>query len=181
MSFAVRVLKDVGLRPTAPLRAALPLSTMRPPSIARWTTSSRKTWEPRVCASFTDSARRSPSSDQASRSDGARRQTDVTTNAEDQRLGEETTMSKWIGMTIAPAVTGRSLVESPSTQVRSLEGRPLGMSSSLMLPESSRLSGRAVCDKASSTHGIGGLGVLVTRPAWHQAIVDIDGESLKGR
>jgi hypothetical protein len=49
-------------------------------------------------------------------------------------------MSKWIGMTIAPAVTGRSLLESPSTQVRSLEGRPLGMSSSLMLPESSRLS-----------------------------------------
>jgi hypothetical protein len=48
-------------------------------------------------------------------------------------------MSKWIGMTIAPAVTGRSLLESPSTQVRSLEGRPLGISSSLMLPESSRL------------------------------------------
>jgi hypothetical protein len=48
-------------------------------------------------------------------------------------------VSKWIGMTIAPAVTGRSLLESPSTQVRSLEGRLLGMSSSLMLPESSRL------------------------------------------
>ena len=48
-------------------------------------------------------------------------------------------MSKWIGMTIAPAVTGRSLLESPSTQARSLEGRPLGMSSALMLPESSRL------------------------------------------
>jgi hypothetical protein len=43
-------------------------------------------------------------------------------------------VSKWIGMTIAPAVTGRSLLESPSTQVRSLEGRLLGMSSSLMLP-----------------------------------------------
>ena len=39
-------------------------------------------------------------------------------------------MSKWIGMTIAPAVTGR---------FRSLEGRPLGMSSSVMLPESARL------------------------------------------
>src|SRR6266481_1876055 len=51
-------------------------------------------------------------------------------NAEDQRLGRETTMSKWIGMTIAPAVTGR---------FRSLEGRPLGMSSSVMLPESARL------------------------------------------
>jgi hypothetical protein len=48
-------------------------------------------------------------------------------------------VSKWIGMTIAPAVTGRSLLESPSTQVRSLEGRLLDMSSSLMLPESSRL------------------------------------------
>ena len=48
-------------------------------------------------------------------------------------------MSKWIGMTIAPAVTGRSLLESPSTQARSLEGRSLGMSSSLMLSESSRL------------------------------------------
>jgi hypothetical protein len=48
-------------------------------------------------------------------------------------------VSKWIGMTIAPAVTGRSLLESPSTQVRSLEGRLLGTSSSLMLPESSRL------------------------------------------
>ena len=39
-------------------------------------------------------------------------------------------MSKWIGMTIAPAVTGR---------FQSLEGRPLGMSSSVMLPESARL------------------------------------------
>jgi hypothetical protein len=46
---------------------------------------------------------------------------------------------------------------------------------------SKNASGRAVCDKASSTHGIGGLGVLVTRPAWHQAIVDIYVESLKGR
>ena len=54
----------------------------------------------------------------------------MTRNAEDQRLGRETTMSKWIGMTIAPAVTGR---------FRSLEGRPLGMSSSVMLPESARL------------------------------------------
>jgi hypothetical protein len=39
-------------------------------------------------------------------------------------------MSKWIGLTIAPAVTGR---------FRSLEGRPLGMSRSVMLPESARL------------------------------------------
>jgi hypothetical protein len=48
-------------------------------------------------------------------------------------------MSIRMGMTIGPSVTGRSLLESPSTQVRSLEGRPVGMSSSLMLPESSRL------------------------------------------
>ena len=54
----------------------------------------------------------------------------MTRNAEDQRLGRETTMPRWIGMTIAPAVTGR---------FRSLEGRPLGMSSSVMLPESARL------------------------------------------
>jgi hypothetical protein len=39
-------------------------------------------------------------------------------------------MSKCVGMTIAPAVTGR---------FQSLEGRPLGMSSSVMLPESARL------------------------------------------
>ena len=39
-------------------------------------------------------------------------------------------MSKWIGMTSAPVVTGR---------FRSLEGRPLGMSSSVMLSESARL------------------------------------------
>jgi|GEM_PF-4474519 len=36
-------------------------------------------------------------------------------------------------------VTDRLLLESAPTQVRSLEGRPLGMSSSLMFPESSRL------------------------------------------
>ena len=54
----------------------------------------------------------------------------MTRNAEDQRLGRETTMSKWIGITIAPAVTGR---------FRSLEGRPLAMASSVMLPESARL------------------------------------------
>ncbi len=48
-------------------------------------------------------------------------------------------MSKWVGMTIAAVVTGRSLLESPSTQARNLEGRPLGMSSVLMLPDPSRL------------------------------------------
>ena len=34
------------------------------------------------------------------------------------------------------AVTGRSLLESPPTQARNLEGRPLGMASSLMLERS---------------------------------------------
>jgi len=48
-------------------------------------------------------------------------------------------MWKWIGMTIAPAVTGCSLLESPSTQAQSLEGRPLGMCCSLMLHEPTRL------------------------------------------
>jgi len=79
------------------------------------------------------------SSGEASRAAGFDAQTDVTTKAEDQRLGKETTMSKWIGMTIAPAVTGRSPFESPSTQARSLEGRPLGMCCSVMLPEAAML------------------------------------------
>lgn len=79
------------------------------------------------------------SSGEASRATGFDAQTDVTTKAEDQRLGKETTMSKWIGMTIAPAVTGRSPFESPSTQARSLEGRPLGMCCSVMLPEAAML------------------------------------------
>ena len=35
--------------------------------------------------------------------------------------------------------TGRLLLESPSTQARSLEGRPLAMSSSLMLSDRSTL------------------------------------------
>jgi len=38
-------------------------------------------------------------------------------------------MSKWIG----------SPFESPSTQARSLEGRPLGMCCSVMLPEAAML------------------------------------------
>ncbi len=45
-------------------------------------------------------------------------------------------MSRWTGVTIVAAAVG---VESPPTQARSLEGRPLGMGSSLMLPEPSRL------------------------------------------
>jgi hypothetical protein len=59
-----------------------------------------------------------------------RRETGVTKNAEAQRLGKETAMAKWIGMTIVPAVTDR---------FRSLEGRPVSMSCSVMLPESARL------------------------------------------
>ncbi len=48
-------------------------------------------------------------------------------------------MSKWLGMTIAPAVTGRSPLESPLTPARSLEGRSLGMCCSVMLPEAAKL------------------------------------------
>ena len=77
-------------------------------------------------------------------------------------LGREATVSKWIGMIIAPAVTGRSLLESPSTQVRSLEGRPLGMSSSLMLPESSRL--RLLELGSSSVTALAGTAATDDRP-----------------
>ena len=45
-------------------------------------------------------------------------------------LAGETTMAKWIGMTIVPAVSDR---------FRRLAGRPLGMSCSVRLPESARL------------------------------------------
>jgi hypothetical protein len=41
--------------------------------------------------------------------------------------------------TRALSAAGRSLVESTSTQARSLEGRPLAMDFSLMLSERSRL------------------------------------------
>ena len=39
-----------------------------------------------------------------------------------------------------PAVIGPSLLESPPTQARSLEGRPLGMGNSRILPELSTLN-----------------------------------------
>jgi hypothetical protein len=71
-------------------------------------------------------------------------------------------MSTWIGLTIAPVVTGRSLLESPSTPVRSLEGRPLGMSSSLMLPESSRL--RLLELGSSFVTALGGTAATDDRP-----------------
>ena len=45
-------------------------------------------------------------------------------------LAGETTMAKWIEMTIAPTVSDR---------FRSLAGRPLGMACSVILPESARL------------------------------------------
>ena len=51
-------------------------------------------------------------------------------------------MSKWTGITIAPAVTGR---------FRSLEDHPLGMSRSVMLPESARLR-LYNCGQVSSPH-----------------------------
>ena len=83
-------------------------------------------------------------------------------------------MSKWIGMTIAPAVTGRSLLESPSTQARSLEGRPLGMSSALMLPESSRLrllelGSSFVTALGEQRQPMTGLMTAAVVPAWPKA------------
>ncbi len=71
-------------------------------------------------------------------------------------------MSKWIGMTIAPAVTGR---------FRSLEGRPLGMSSSVMLPESARLrllelGSSFVTALAEQRQPMTGLMSLASRARW---------------
>jgi hypothetical protein len=71
-------------------------------------------------------------------------------------------MAKWIGMTIAPAVTGRS---------RSLEGRPLGMSCSVMLPESARLRLLAlgssfVTALADQRQSMNGLMSFASRARW---------------
>jgi hypothetical protein len=98
-------------------------------------------------------------------------ETGVTRNAEDQRLGRETTMSKWIGMTIAPAVTGR---------FRSLEGRPLGMSSSVMLPESARLrllepGSSFVTALAEQRQPMTGLLIPQPRRRWWEALQEFEG------
>src|SRR6267142_6481605 len=97
-------------------------------------------------------------------------------NAEDQRLGRETTMPRWIGMTIAPAVTGR---------FRSLEGRPLGMSSSVMLPESARLrllelGSSFVTALAEQRQPMTGLMIPQPRRRWGEALQEFEGRRAAG-
>ena len=80
-------------------------------------------------------------------------------------------MSKWIGMTIAPAVTGR---------FRSLEGRPLGMSSSVMLPESARLrllelGASFVTALAERRQPMAGLLLPQPRRRWWEALQEFEG------
>jgi hypothetical protein len=79
-------------------------------------------------------------------------------------------MSKWIGMTIAPAVTGR---------VRSLGGRPLGMSSSLRLPESARLrlvalGSSFVTALAEQRQPMTGLLIPQPRRRWWEALQEFE-------
>jgi hypothetical protein len=71
-------------------------------------------------------------------------------------------MAKWIGMTIAPAVSDR---------FRSLEGRPLGMSCSVMLPESARLrlselGSSFVTTLADQRQPMNGLMSVASRARW---------------
>jgi hypothetical protein len=92
-------------------------------------------------------------------------------NAEDQRPGRETTMAKWIGMTIAPAVTGR---------FRSLEGRPLSMSCSALLPESARLRLLALGSSfvtALAEQRQPMTGLLISQPTrrWWEALQEFEG------
>jgi hypothetical protein len=71
-------------------------------------------------------------------------------------------MATWIGMTIAPAVSDRC---------RSLEGRPLGMSCSVLLPESARLRLLAlgssfVTALAEQRQPLNGLMSFASRARW---------------
>jgi hypothetical protein len=80
-------------------------------------------------------------------------------------------MSKWIGMTIAPAVTGR---------FRSLEGRPVGMSCSVMLPESARLrllelGSSFVTALAEQRLPMTGLLIAPPRRRWWEALQEFEG------
>ena len=80
-------------------------------------------------------------------------------------------MAKWIAMTIAPAVTGR---------FRSLEGRPLGMSSSVMLPESARLrllelGSSFVTALAEQRQPMTGLLIPQPRRCWWEALQEFEG------
>ena len=80
-------------------------------------------------------------------------------------------MAKWIGMTIAPAVTGR---------FRSLEGRRVGMSSSVMLPESARLrlselGSSFVTALAEQRQPMKGLLIPQPRRRWWEALHEFEG------
>jgi hypothetical protein len=80
-------------------------------------------------------------------------------------------MSKWIGMTTAPAMTGR---------VRSLEGRLLGMSCSVMLPESARLrllelGPSFVTALAEQRQPMTGLLIPQPRRRWWEALQEFEG------
>jgi hypothetical protein len=80
-------------------------------------------------------------------------------------------MAKGIGMTIAPAVTGR---------FRSLEGRPVGMASSVMLPESARLrllelGSSFVTALAEQRQPMTGLLIPQPRRRWWEALQEFEG------
>jgi hypothetical protein len=80
-------------------------------------------------------------------------------------------MAKGIGMTIVPAVTGRS---------RSLEGRPVGMASSVMLPESARLrllelGSSFVTALAEQRQPMTGLLIPQPRRRWWEALQEFEG------
>jgi hypothetical protein len=80
-------------------------------------------------------------------------------------------MAKWIGMTIAPAVTGR---------FRSLEGRLLGMSCSVMLPESARLrllelGSSFVTALAEQRQPMTSLLIPQPRRRWWEALQEFEG------
>jgi len=80
-------------------------------------------------------------------------------------------MAKWIGMTIAPAMSGR---------FRSLEGRPLSMSCSALLPESARLRLLALGSSfvtALAEQRPPMTGLLISQPTrrWWEALQEFEG------
>jgi hypothetical protein len=86
-------------------------------------------------------------------------------------LAGETTMAKWIGMTIAPAVSDR---------FQSLAGRPLGMACSVILPESARLRLSAlgssfVTALAEQRQPMAGLLIAQPRQCWWEALQEFEG------
>jgi hypothetical protein len=80
-------------------------------------------------------------------------------------------MAKWIGMTIAPAVSDR---------LQSLAGRPLGMACSVILPESARLRLSAlgssfVTALAEQRQPMAGLLIAQPRQCWWEALQEFEG------